>query len=333
MRIAKGLLLLLAVWFALAAAFSGCTCVVNNYRYGTARPSAMFVANAPPAAKDEVRPAAPSGDHVWIKGHWEWSVSEETWIWAVGFWAVPPDEGATWVDPEYGDNNGDWMYVPGHWRWNDPGAEEGAEAATPALPPGDLRWAGKRDVDGPDGGEAAAPAKPMVPPGGLTAEDAESQPKAEVSPGAKPIKTVESAVGPTEPDGDGGARKEDPSHVVEAPGLSADDDPYGAGEDDGDDGAKKHKKKKHENKEAAKPDGGKPVQEKPRPPKPVNTVIEDVLREMEVVRQCDDEQPAPKPAKKHKAKPEKKGDHGAAPKAKIEDAPKAKSLDKIKVVH
>ena len=45
---------------------------------------------------------------------------------------TPSDEGATWVDAVYQDDNGDWLYAPGYWQWSDPSAPETAEPATPA---------------------------------------------------------------------------------------------------------------------------------------------------------------------------------------------------------
>jgi hypothetical protein len=336
MRIVKGLLLLVAVWIALAAAFSGCTCVVNNYHYGTASPPAMFVANAPPPAKAETQTAAPSGDHVWINGHWEWSSSEETWIWAPGIWVLPPDDGATWVDPGYEDNNGDWMYTPGHWRWNDPGADEGPGASTPMLPPADLKWGDKRAVDAPDGGEPAVPAKPIVSPGEQSSGGAEAQPKAEGAGPATPMGPGLAAVEPKDEVEPGGRRAEERAKPRDEAGRTdlGTEDPYAPedGEDDGDDNGKKLKKKKakKEKAEVARTYEGKPEEETPKPPKPHNTAIEGAPKEPEAVRQSDDEQPAPKSGKKHKAKSGKKVDDADATKARTDDVTKVKGPDKIK---
>src|SRR6478672_7023287 len=43
---------------------------------------------APPAARVEVRVAAPSPRHVWIPGYWEWQGGRHVWI--VGRWELPP---------------------------------------------------------------------------------------------------------------------------------------------------------------------------------------------------------------------------------------------------
>jgi hypothetical protein len=238
MKIAKGLLLLLAIWIGLAAAFSGCTCVVNNYHYGTARPSAMYVANAPPAPKEEVRTAAPPGDFVWIAGHWEWSASEETWIWVGGTWVEPPDDGATWVDPEYEDNNGDWMYSPGYWRWENPGEAATDDVATPELPAGDLHWVGGHEVESPDGG---APSKP---------EEPKSPPRVIHLGVAKPDLPTVAPYQLATPKGD------EPPHVT-APDLEA-EDPYGSDVGEGssgdDDDSKKVKKPKVKDVKPKKPE-------------------------------------------------------------------------------
>jgi hypothetical protein len=270
MNIAKGLLLLLAIWVGLAAAFSGCTCVVNNYHYGTARPSAMYVANAPPAPKEEVRTPAPPGDFVWIDGHWEWSASEETWIWVGGVWVEPPDDGATWVGPEYEDNNGDWMYSPGYWRWENPGAAATDDVAPPELPAGDLHWTGGHEIESPDG--VAKPDLPTVAPYQT----------------ATPEKEEPAAIGPTvtiPPETDVGQVEEEPPHVA-APEIEA-EDPYGTDEGDGgDDDSKKV---------------GKPKVKDVKPKKP--EMPDDVVK-----HEPSAQKPESKTGKKHKAKAESKGD-------------------------
>ncbi|MCK9461915.1 MAG: hypothetical protein M0R80_19975 [Proteobacteria bacterium] len=317
MRIAKTLVLLLAAWLGLAAAFTGCTCVVNHYHYGTARPSAMYVAGAPPAAKDETRTASPSEGWVWIKGHYEWSESEEEWIWVGGVWVEPPDEGATWVDAEYEDNNGDWMYVPGYWEWNDPGSAE-AEEEAPRIPPGDLHWVGGGDIEKP--GEGTEPAVPRVPPGSIKIGTSKSelpvvgpklvQPEGEGAPPA--------VVGPTLP-----PKGAEPPQVAEPPGVVT-DDPYDEEDDDGAGSKKKIKKPglkevkpnkpelpPEEEHAAVKASGGKP-----------SAAPADPYGEEE------EAQPSKKHGKKNKAKPEPEPkDDGSAKKDK---APKKIDESKTK---
>jgi len=308
MRIAKGLLLLLGAWIGLAAAFSGCTCVVNNYHYGTARPSAMYVANGPPAPKEETRTASPEEGFVWISGHWEWSGSEETWVWVGGVWVEPPDEGATWVDPEYEDNNGDWMYVPGHWQWDDPGAPEGEEEGSPGLKPGDLQW-----VDGPEvgtpGDQPTEPAEPKIPPGTFQTPETKILPGTFQTVTPKDEKTPEP--GPTgvkTPKADGDAEKT-PPHALEAAGGDVEEDPYGTVESAGDDKGKGSKKIKKPGTKEVKPD-------KPEMP--------DVVEHPKTI-----DEPAAKHHKKHKAKPESKDEGKVEPQIKEPD----KAKPKAKTVH
>ena len=306
MRIAKLLSLLLVAWIGLAAAFSGCTCVVNNYHYGTVRPSAMYVANGPPAPKEEVQDAAPADGLVWVKGHWEWSVAEEVWIWVGGVWVEPPDDGATWVDPEYEDNNGDWMYAPGYWKWSDTGAPETEEPTTPKLPPGILHWSGGDETAPSDGGETTAPVEPKIPPG--TFKTIPEQPE-------KPILELEQAT-PQE--------KEKPPLEVVVPPETVADDPYAeaGGGDGGDQGSKKVKKPGLKELKPKKPEGPDVVEHEAELAKPVVTPAPPEADE--------DGKPAPKHGKKHKAKSEKKDDDADAAKVKAKDAPKAKGPDKIK---
>jgi hypothetical protein len=310
MRIAKGLLLLLTAWIGLAAAFSGCTCVVNNYHYGTARPPSMFVANAPPPAKAETQTTAPSSDHVWIAGHWEWSVSEETWIWAAGAWALPPDDGATWVGPETEDNNGDWVYTPGHWRWGDPGSAEGEGTVTPTLPPADLHWEGRRPADEPKEDGKATPLKPTAPLAGPAAADAAGAAlTAEAPEGA--------AAGAGRADTEKDEKAEPPASV--APGAaSLIEDPYAEAEEDG--GPIKRKREKRDKAELANPDRGtEAVQEKPRKPGP-NTAADDGAKVRRGRRGADDAgrataEPAKRRRGEAKATPEAEGDERAPSKA------------------
>jgi hypothetical protein len=324
MRIAKGLVLLLAVWIGLAAAFSGCTCVVNNYNYGTAHPSATYVANAPPAPKEEVQPAAPSVDYVWVAGHWDWSASEESWIWVGGVWVQPPDDGATWVGPEYQDNNGDWMYVPGYWQFSTPGAAETDEPATPVAPPGDLHWSGGGEVEQPGDGAPTEPATPVVPPGIGTTGKPEFGPATAGPKLIAPKKDELPVAGPTViPESEGGAGKaEEEPHAV-APPTIGEDDPYGSGGDDGQSGSNKAKKPKQKDLKPVKPDMPDVVEHGAINPSAAPGAAPPVAEAGTAA------EPEHKHGKHHKAKAEAKDEEGAK-KVEPADAPMPKAQDKIK---
>ncbi len=83
---------------------------------------------APPAARVEVRPMAPSQGHVWIDGHWRWRGNRH--LWEAGYWELPPSTGYHWVAARWVNEGGAWMFYDGYW---DPGYTPVAE--TPYEPP------------------------------------------------------------------------------------------------------------------------------------------------------------------------------------------------------
>ena len=54
----------------------------------------------PPAPQVETIGVAPSGEHVWVPGHW--SREGDRWVWMSGRWEMRPTPTA--------------VYVPGHWE-------------------------------------------------------------------------------------------------------------------------------------------------------------------------------------------------------------------------
>jgi hypothetical protein len=153
MKYVRPIILFLAAWFALSVAMTGCTCVIHHH-HQYARPGGVYVSGPPPGPAQAVdaRDPQPSEVHVWISGHWDWDGSE--WAWADGYWEVPPDDGAAWVEPEYEENEGDWIYTPGHWVWH----EEAEDNEVLVVGPG----AGLSAV----GGDEGVPPKDAYEPGG-----------------------------------------------------------------------------------------------------------------------------------------------------------------------
>jgi len=114
MRMLIRLLGFAVVWMAVSVVVNGCVCVVHQY--DARRPAPVYVAGPPPPAKAETKPPAPSDNQVWVGGHWDWNQVEEEWEWADGSWQTPPDDGSTWEEPSYEDNEGDWVFTPGYWK-------------------------------------------------------------------------------------------------------------------------------------------------------------------------------------------------------------------------
>ena len=67
---------------------------------------------APPPPIVEVRPAAPSPNHVWIPGYWHWNGSRHVWV--GGRWSAPR-AGMRW-EPDHWEHHGNvYRRVPGRW--------------------------------------------------------------------------------------------------------------------------------------------------------------------------------------------------------------------------
>ena len=74
-----------------------------------------IVANLePPPPNEEVMIPAPSYQHVWVQGHWAWNGG---WVWAPGYWVIPPRPHAVWVSGHWRHHPHGWVWGPGHWRY------------------------------------------------------------------------------------------------------------------------------------------------------------------------------------------------------------------------
>jgi hypothetical protein len=74
----------------------------------------VYVESAPPPDQIEVIGVAPSVEHVWIPGHYNWSGS--AYVWVSGRWEVRPHHGARWVRGRWRRHERRWYWVEGHWR-------------------------------------------------------------------------------------------------------------------------------------------------------------------------------------------------------------------------
>jgi hypothetical protein len=98
----------------------------------------------PPALRVEVRPMAPSPNHLWIDGYWAWRGGRHVWL--GGHYALPPGPGYVWEPARWVNENGQWTFFDGHWRLAV--APPPAEVYQPV--PGDVEYA------------AEAPPQPIV---------------------------------------------------------------------------------------------------------------------------------------------------------------------------
>ncbi|MBR59199.1 MAG: hypothetical protein CMH54_14435 [Myxococcales bacterium] len=90
---------LLLILVATGFLYTGCggTIIVSeNYEYEEYEDVEV------PSQPTSVRPARPAGDHVWVKGHYEWKPRVGKYVWVRGHWE-PIRPAKTWV--------------PGHYEW------------------------------------------------------------------------------------------------------------------------------------------------------------------------------------------------------------------------
>jgi len=62
----------------------------------------------------EVIPVRPSGEHVWIKGHWYRAGNH--WQWANGHWEIRPRRSAEWAPGRWEHRGHGYVWIEGHWR-------------------------------------------------------------------------------------------------------------------------------------------------------------------------------------------------------------------------
>jgi hypothetical protein len=68
---------------------------------------------APPPEQVEVAPLPPTGNHVWIAGHWHWTGAEYAWI--PGHWIARPHAHASWLPGHWRRVPRGWVWIEGHW--------------------------------------------------------------------------------------------------------------------------------------------------------------------------------------------------------------------------
>jgi hypothetical protein len=68
----------------------------------------------PPPARADSQSAAPSAEHVWVRGCWAWTTSGYTWT--AGAWVLRPSANAAWVAPHWDMRGRHHIFVGGYWR-------------------------------------------------------------------------------------------------------------------------------------------------------------------------------------------------------------------------
>jgi hypothetical protein len=107
-------IVLLGLLLGAASLATSCRRVVIVHEVDGPGEEAETAQSAPPAAKVEVVPAAPSVSHVWIPGYWSWRTG--AWVWIAGCHVVRPRPAAVWVPGHYARHAHGWVWTRGHWR-------------------------------------------------------------------------------------------------------------------------------------------------------------------------------------------------------------------------
>lgn len=90
---------------------------VSGYWAPKAEPEARMVVvkEAPPASREEAKPASPGPDYVWIAGHWEYKAGQYNWV--PGRWERPTAEGMVYVPGQWVRSGDGYAYISGHWDY------------------------------------------------------------------------------------------------------------------------------------------------------------------------------------------------------------------------
>ena len=111
-RIVKYCLLLAALGISLLV---GCTSNRTARRPVVVTPTGqVFVPEAPPPPREDVKGSPPSTASVWTPGYYTYSNGH--WVWLPGRWETPPPTGKTWVAGHWDKTERGWYWTPGHWE-------------------------------------------------------------------------------------------------------------------------------------------------------------------------------------------------------------------------
>lgn len=72
----------------------------------------VTVRSAPPPERVETVTAAPSAQHFWVKGHWQYN--GERYAWVPGRWEARRVN-AVWAPGHWRRVSGGWVWVEGRW--------------------------------------------------------------------------------------------------------------------------------------------------------------------------------------------------------------------------
>ena len=81
---------------------------------GEAKAADVFVRFGPPPPPREVVIARPGPGYVWVPGSYRFAGGR--YVWARGYWALPPRPHAVWVPGYWQHRSGGHIWISGYWR-------------------------------------------------------------------------------------------------------------------------------------------------------------------------------------------------------------------------
>lgn len=103
------------VIFALASVLSGCGGTTVEKVVSGPFPYIQMAPNAPPQAKQEVRPSVGTLSEVaWRPGYWKYTGMDFSWV--PGEYISKPDPTASWSPDRWELREYGWTFVPGCWQ-------------------------------------------------------------------------------------------------------------------------------------------------------------------------------------------------------------------------
>jgi hypothetical protein len=98
---------------SLAATIGGCM-LPGSAGGGGPLFSVMFITREPPPERVEIVSVRPSGEAVWISGHW--TPRGDDYAWTSGRWERPRSDKKEWENGKWEHEKRGWFYTEGHWR-------------------------------------------------------------------------------------------------------------------------------------------------------------------------------------------------------------------------
>lgn len=91
----------------------------QTYRQGTYAQQGGVVAQPPPTPTSEPQDnytQQPSPNHVWVRGHYEYTGDGRNYQWVPGHWEIPPQGARTYVAGHWQQQSNGYVWVPGGWQ-------------------------------------------------------------------------------------------------------------------------------------------------------------------------------------------------------------------------